>query len=55
MFLLMVTLGALYSMIALGARFLSYTIVSHLSLILLRFIAVSFAINGAGYPFVDIR
>lgn len=48
MFLVIVTLGALYSMMALGVRFLSYTMVSHLSFILLRFIAVSFAINDAG-------
>ena len=55
MFLLMVTFGALYSMIARGVRLLSYTTVSHLSFMLLRFIAVSFAINDVGYPFVEIR
>lgn len=44
----MVTPGALYSMMALGVRFLSYMTVSHLSFILLRFIDISFAINEAG-------
>jgi len=51
----MVTLGALYSIMARGIRFLSYITVSHLSLMLFRVIAVSFAISDAGYPFVDMR
>lgn len=51
----MATLGALYSIMALGIRALSYTTVSHLNFMLFRFMAVSFAINEAGYPFSDIR